>query len=342
MTSPIKIGVVGAGFVGGDEATYVDESDRAELVGIADPDSELADEFDWNVPWYDDHDELYDRQDPDAVIVATPHTEHYQQAKTALKQGRDVLVEKPLSVTYENVADLAECAAGSSGILRVGYQRRFHPGYRAVRASVRDGELGQLHTISWSVGQSWRSLNEGKWRTAPDVAGGGQLYDMGSHVIETLLWVTGATPEAVTATMDSRGTSVEVNSALTLSLRADGQTITAAMVVCGDSTSLDPEETISIWGSAGRLRYTKDPEIREMVETLELLNESGTTVTEFDEGIDYYTLTRRKVRQFIDECSGGSSELATGEFCKKVAAVRSGAQTSWNTGEQVDINSDVN
>ncbi len=84
----------------------------------------------------------------DGVDVVTPVQEHFWICREALEAEKDVLVEKPITVTLKEARDLAEHARGSRARLQVGHVFRFHPVYEALRTTLASGRLGQLRYLA--------------------------------------------------------------------------------------------------------------------------------------------------------------------------------------------------
>jgi len=131
----------------------------------------------------------YDRilSDPrvNAVVLATPHSQHAPQIIAAAAAGKHVHVEKPITLDRAS-ADAAIAAAQRSGVvLAVGYCRRFHPSVVAMRRHLADGRLGSVISMvaqhTTSTGQFIAADN---WRAAAEEAPGGALTAVGVHALD--------------------------------------------------------------------------------------------------------------------------------------------------------------
>jgi len=83
----------------------------------------------------------------DAVSVAVPTVDHHQVARRLLEAGRDVLLEKPMSVTLEEADDLIRLAGERSAVLQIGHIERFNPAVDILRAEVRDPRFIEVHRL---------------------------------------------------------------------------------------------------------------------------------------------------------------------------------------------------
>jgi predicted dehydrogenase len=107
------------------------------------------------------------------VVIATPAETHYHLVKQALEAGKDVFVEKPLALTYEQGAHLVQLAEARGHILMVGHVLEYHPAIVRLLELVSRGELGKIHYIysnRLSLGKVRREENI-LWSFAPhDIA----------------------------------------------------------------------------------------------------------------------------------------------------------------------------
>lgn len=123
-----------------------------------------------------------------AVVVATPAVLHYTQAKEAILSGKDVFVEKPLALTYEQGADLVQLAKAHGRILMVGHVLEYHPAIVRLLELVDSGELGKVHYIYSN------RLSLGKVRREENI-----LWSFAPHDIAIILRLTGNLPFQVVA-----------------------------------------------------------------------------------------------------------------------------------------------
>lgn len=128
----------------------------------------------------------------DAVVLATPHSQHEAQALAALAAGKHLFVEKPLTLEHESAQRVAAAAAKAGLVLAVGLNRRFHPSVCELRARVRDGRLGRVvamvaqHTTSTA-----QFIALDNWRAAPAEAPGGAFTATGVHALDHMIEFAG-------------------------------------------------------------------------------------------------------------------------------------------------------
>ena len=113
------------------------------------------------------NDELYERKDIDAVIIATADFQHAQHGVEAVTSGRDAYVEKPLAHNMADARAIRQAVHDSGRIVQIGTQRRSSPVYQAAYNYIRSGKFGEVVSVlmTWNVNQP------GRWRRPKLVAG---------------------------------------------------------------------------------------------------------------------------------------------------------------------------
>lgn len=122
------------------------------------------------------------------IVIATPAVTHYELTKQALEAGKDVFVEKPLALTFEQGAELVRIAARGGNVLMVGHVLEYHPAIKRLLDMVRAGELGRLRYISSN------RLNLGKVRREENI-----LWSFAPHDIAIILRLMESMPFQVSA-----------------------------------------------------------------------------------------------------------------------------------------------
>jgi predicted dehydrogenase len=178
---------------------------------------------------YADYRELLDRKDIDAVVIGSPDHWHVPMTIDAVKAGKDVYVEKPVSHGIEEGARLEQVVAASKQIVQVGYQQRSWEHFKVAREVITGGKLGKITLIlaSWyqnylrnrgsapqvevekldwkkflgpAPNQPFDALRYTRWRWFWDF-GGGHLTDLYSHYCDVIHWYMGEdSPLAAQAT----------------------------------------------------------------------------------------------------------------------------------------------
>jgi predicted dehydrogenase len=132
-----------------------------------------------------------ERRDVDAVLVCTPPDMHAEIAITALRAGKHVLCEKPLARSSEEGQRMVDEARAAGRVLWCGFNHRYHPAVRQVRAWLDGGEVGEAMYIRARYGIAGRPGYEHEWRADPAHVGGGQLMEQGIHLVDLARWFLG-------------------------------------------------------------------------------------------------------------------------------------------------------
>ena len=140
---------------------------------------------------------------PDAVYVASPVFLHAAQTRAALAAGKHVLCEKPMAMNYAEAQTMVEAARAAGRTLGVAYYRRLFPKVGRAKELIGQRAIGQP-LLAYITCQDWRSGTEPDraWLVDPARAGGGPLFDVGSHRIDVLNFLFGQ-PRRVAAQLSN-------------------------------------------------------------------------------------------------------------------------------------------
>jgi predicted dehydrogenase len=127
----------------------------------------------------------------DIVVVATTHDQLAPIAAGAAAAGKHVLVEKPGARRAAELDPVAECAAATGALVRVGFNHRFHSALRKAREIFDSGALGPMMFVRGRYGHGGRPGYEREWRADAALSGGGELVDQGVHLIDLARWFLG-------------------------------------------------------------------------------------------------------------------------------------------------------
>lgn len=148
------------------------------------------------------------RDDIHLVDVSTPNDSHAPLSIAALKAGKHVLCEKPMSNTVAEAVAMTAAAeeAATKGVLAmVGYTYRRVPAATFARDLVAAGKIGEVQQVRASYLQDWLvdPTVPRSWRLQKELAGSGALGDIGAHAIDLAQFVTGLTLTSVSGTLET-------------------------------------------------------------------------------------------------------------------------------------------
>ncbi len=147
---------------------------------------------------YKDYNELLEKSDVEAVIIATPTSTHSEVAIACLKAKKDVLVEKPLARTYAEAKLIIDAAKKNKKKIMVGMNLRYRPDAMLLRSILSSGEIGDPFYIKCSWVRRQSSVQ--KWFTIKEESGGGVIIDLSISLLDLSLWLLDYPPvESVTA-----------------------------------------------------------------------------------------------------------------------------------------------
>ena len=196
MTERIGIGLIGLGMAVKPHALALkDLSRQIDFVGGYSRTAERRDEFEktYGLPSIDSLDALLNDSRLDAVIIITPPSSHAELAIRAARAGKDVLLEKPLDVTFEKARSIVDAVEGADRKLGVVFQYRFRESTLTLRELLRAGELGDLLSVSCNV-RWWRPPEyyaKPPGRGMRERDGGGVLLTQSIHTLDVLLDLVG-------------------------------------------------------------------------------------------------------------------------------------------------------
>ncbi len=278
MTQSLRIGLIGAGYVG--RTVHIPSWLRvpeATIVALCDTDPAALGRAAALVPGaavFSDHRALL-AHGVDAISICTPNMTHAPIARDVLDSGVHAFVEKPLAVNPQDVRALGAVADARGLVLTVRHQLRTDPSAQAARARV--AALGPLtHIRARALRRDRIPTTSGLTNAAQ--AGGGAALDLGVHVLDLALWLAGF-PRAVRVQgqasghygrghvpgyvnawgeWDRLGFSVEDTASATVALHG-GATLSLECAWAGDFTAEQSGTWCELEGPAGRVRWDAPP-----------------------------------------------------------------------------------
>jgi predicted dehydrogenase len=186
----------------------------------------------------------------DAVVLATPHSQHTEQVVAAARAGKHVFCEKPFALTKAD-ADAAAAAVKKAGVtLGLGYNRRFHPEMTALRQRIDSGDLGTvLHIEATMTFPNALFLKADAWRADREETPCGGLTPMGVHAIDGMIDLSGPI-DSVFCQSFRRVVAVDSDDTTSMLFRMkDGSS-----GYLGTMTATGPGFSFQVFGSKGWLR----------------------------------------------------------------------------------------
>jgi predicted dehydrogenase len=218
-----RLGFLGVGWIGRHRMQALSEAGLAEVAAVADPEEDAlraAAETAPQAATAATLEELLERE-LDGIVIATPSALHASQAVAALERGVAVFCQKPLARNAAETRRVLAAAREADRLLGVDLSYRHVVALRAAQAALAGGEIGRLHSLDLAFHNAY---GPGKpWFTDPELSGGGCLIDLGTHLLDLALWLTGAgSYEVQTArTLCLHGHAVEDQASAELTLGSE-------------------------------------------------------------------------------------------------------------------------
>lgn len=144
------------------------------------------------VPLVDSYEELLADPDVDALVLATPHSQHEAQIIAAAAAGKHIHVEKPITLDRAGAGRAVDAARAAGVVLAVGYCRRFHPSVVDLRQRLAQGRLGAVVSmVAQHTTSTAQFIAPDNWRAAPEEAPGGALTAVGVHALDHMIEFAG-------------------------------------------------------------------------------------------------------------------------------------------------------
>lgn len=264
----VKVGVLGAGFIGRVHALNLKRDPRVELVGVADivpaAAARLAAELETRS--FFSLSELLDAG-AEAIYLCTPNSTHEELAVTALEVGLHVFSEKPMATSLDGARRVRDAASGAKGIYQIGFNRRFANVYRFARERIADGRITpRLAQLKHNRGE----LQHPPWTADPAVTGG-YLYETPVHLFDLARFLFGEVAEVRAA---ARQSVYEEPDGFVMLFRFQSGVL-ASLTSVAHTSWLFPYERIEIYGDHCALvteeleRAWFSPGPREQVEAVD-------------------------------------------------------------------------
>ena len=189
--TPIRVGLAGAGVMGGNHARVLNDSRSCELVGILDSNLEAAKSLatSMHCDAFSDPKEFFESANPESIIVATPTVSHSDLCIEALSQGIHVLVEKPIAASVAEAEAMIRASDRSGALLCVGHIERFNPAVVELKRRLDDGQLGKIFYISAHRASPFPAR----------ISDVGVVSDLGTHELDLICWLNNSPIESISA-----------------------------------------------------------------------------------------------------------------------------------------------
>lgn len=180
----IKLGIVGFGFMGHNDADMMATFDDIDLIAVADTNPDMLKDAPEGVETYSNIDDMLANADINVVMVSTPNPSHPEMVKKAAAAKKHVICEKPAAMSVKEFDEMVEACKENGVLFTVHQQRRWDKDYRIMKEVYDQGLVGDMYIIKSQLYGFNGFMHD--WHVYPEM-GGGMLYDWGVHLIDQIL-----------------------------------------------------------------------------------------------------------------------------------------------------------
>lgn len=328
----IKIGLIGAGKMGISHLAILGAHKNVTVNAVAEKSGLVRDVLEryGSFKCYDDHNDLLNHSQPDAVVISVPTKFHAPVVRAVIERGIHVFVEKPFCLNPAEGEDLMNLAKIKNVINQVGYHNKFIKTFREARRILQENMLGEIkHFNGEQFGPVVTKAKELTWRSKSD-EGGGCLMDYAAHLIDLINFVVGNISSIKSAELKSFY-SHQVEDAVYALVKTSNGIGGTLNVNWSDETYRKMSTSITVMGTKGKMivdgtelkLYFKDkPKDQSYSKGWNIRH-----INEFPSGVEYYLRGEEysdQLDHFIQAVSGkAKNDINTFE-------------TAWKTDKIID------
>lgn len=256
------VGVIGAGSISTRHLQAIAAHPDTQLCAVADIVISRAEAaaMDWGAAAYGDYRQMLEKERPYLVIINLPHGLHEECVWECASFGANILLEKPMSVSYESCCRMIEDCKKSGVLLQIGHVQRYIPENCAARQVIEKGILGKLIMVNDLRTINYFAQERPKWFFDRNLAGGGISMNYAAHSLDKLMYLTDSSVCEMYGQCTALKPGIEVDGSAQMYIHmADGSS--AGICLCG--YAVVPENTTMLYFTEGsiRLRTGKSIEI---------------------------------------------------------------------------------
>lgn len=183
----LRIGIIGLGDVSGMHINAIEESDLGKISAICDIDSSLAKKYP-QYKFYSDYKEMIDEDRFDCIHICLPHHLHLEVTKYCVENNINVLLEKPLSLNYDECLELIALEEKNDSKICVCFQNRVNRTSQVMLSLIENNYYGKIKGIkamvTWARDEEYYASKP--WRKTLEHAGSGAMLSQAIHTIDLM------------------------------------------------------------------------------------------------------------------------------------------------------------
>jgi predicted dehydrogenase len=251
----LKLAIIGMGRMGLTHYAIINSHPNIEIESVADPSGLILTMLHKHVPvqTFKDYNNLLDQTNPDAVLVCTPPSLHFEIVQKTAEKGIPAFVEKPFTTHSEQAAELTKLYTDKGLINQVGYVNRFNDVFLKVKELLDNKVIGntiRFKSEMFSCTITKSDENSG-WRASRE-SGGGAVFELASHAIDLVNFLIGK-PDKITGSSLNYIYSTKVEDAVYSTFVYKSGICGTLNINWSDTSYRKPTNKIEIFGDAGRI-----------------------------------------------------------------------------------------
>jgi len=209
--------------------------------------------------WYSDAKALINDPDINAIYVATPPSSHEEYTMAAIKAGKPVYVEKPMSVDACSARRMANCASEKNIKLCVAHYRRAQPLFNKVKQLLGQDAIGKVRFVRSEIYKRSLTVEElavpkAAWRVDPSIAGGGLFHDLSPHQFGLMYFFFGR-PKKVSAISLNQGAQYDADDIVAGNVLFEDDVLFNG-IWCFNVAEADEKDSCEIFGELGKISFS--------------------------------------------------------------------------------------
>ncbi len=282
---------------------------NSSLVAVMRRDGEKAKDYAerHGVPkWYDDASKLIQDPDVNAVYVATPPDSHEEYTIAALRAGKPVYVEKPMSLDALSAERMLQAARETNSRLSVAHYRHEQPMFRKIKELLEKKTIGEIRYVDLKylrppLSAADLEVPKTKWRVDPEIAGGGIFHDIAPHQLALALNLFGPVEKAA-GISSNQARLYKADDIVTGAILFKSNVVFNGLW-CFNVPEEETEDWITIAGTDGKISFSVFTDQR-----VHITKRSGTELLQFDKLTHVQQpMIEQVVKYFLNERSNPST-----------------------------------
>lgn len=251
--------IIGCGVIANIHAEAIAKIENAKLIGVCDFSLERAKEFSkkYGCKYYANLEKLLENPEISVVNICTPSGLHCEQIVRCAKAKKNIIVEKPMAITKEQLNEVISAVENNNVKLEVISQLRFTSAIRTLKSVIEEGKLGKIFIADYKM-KYYRSPEyyvSSNWRGTWAMDGGGALMNQGIHGIDLIQYLMGGI-KSVFAECKTLGRDIEVED--TANVLVEYNTGAVGVIECTVLAKPGYERKIEIHAEKGSIVISED------------------------------------------------------------------------------------